>query len=75
MLMNKSLVYGLLNLRQVDNAIAERQKVANVYREALRGDGITFFEEMPEYATTTHTSLYSSMQISMAQLVMNSTSR
>lgn len=40
--------YGLLNLRQVDNAIAERQKAANFYREALRVvDGITFFEDMP----------------------------
>ena len=40
--------YGLLNLRQVDQAIANRQKVANTYREALRGiDGITFFEDMP----------------------------
>lgn len=40
--------YGLLNLKQVDQAIANRQKVANAYREALRGvDGITFFEDMP----------------------------
>lgn len=40
--------YGLLNLKQVDQAIANRQKVANTYREALRGiDGITFFEDMP----------------------------
>lgn len=40
--------YGLLNLKQVDQAIANRQKVANIYREALRGiDGITFFEDMP----------------------------
>ena len=40
--------YGLLNLKQVDQAIANRQKVANIYREALRGiDGLTFFEDMP----------------------------
>ena len=40
--------YGLLNLTQVDQAIANRQKVANAYREALRGiDGLTFFEDMP----------------------------
>ena len=40
--------YGLLNLKQVDQAIANRQKVANTYREALRSiDGITFFEDMP----------------------------
>jgi dTDP-4-amino-4,6-dideoxygalactose transaminase len=40
--------YGILNLRQVDAAIAARQKVANTYREALRGiSGITFFEDMP----------------------------
>lgn len=40
--------YGLLNLRQVDNAIAARQQVAIKYREALRNvDGITFFDDMP----------------------------
>ena len=40
--------YGLLNLKQVDQAIAKRQKVANAYRETLRGiDGLTFFEDMP----------------------------
>ena len=40
--------YGLLNMKQVDQAIATRQKVANAYREALRGiDGLTFFEDMP----------------------------
>ena len=40
--------YGLLNLRQVDAAIAARRSVANRYRESLRGiEGITFFEDMP----------------------------
>lgn len=40
--------YGLLNLRQVDAAIAARQKVAQKYREALRDmPGITFFDDMP----------------------------
>lgn len=40
--------YGLLNLKQVDQAIANRQKVANIYREALRPiEGITFFDDMP----------------------------
>ncbi len=40
--------YGLLNLRQVDAAIAARQQVAIQYREALRDmDGITFFDDMP----------------------------
>ena len=40
--------YGLLNLKQVDQAIANRHKVANAYREALRGiPGLTFFEDMP----------------------------
>ncbi len=40
--------YGILNLRQVDAAIAARQKVANRYREALRDvEGITFFDDMP----------------------------
>lgn len=40
--------YGLLNLKQVDSAIAARQKVAIRYREALRDvPGIRFFEDMP----------------------------
>jgi dTDP-4-amino-4,6-dideoxygalactose transaminase len=40
--------YGILNLRQVDAAIAARQKVANRYREALRNvPGVTFFDDMP----------------------------
>ena len=40
--------YGLLNLKQVDAAIAARKKTADVYREALRGvDGLTFYEDMP----------------------------
>lgn len=40
--------YGLLNLKQVDQAIANRQQVANMYRNAFRGiDGLSFFEDMP----------------------------
>lgn len=40
--------YGLLNLKQVDQAIANRRMVAIAYREALRGiPGLTFFEDMP----------------------------
>ena len=40
--------YGLLNLRQVDAAIAARQQVAIKYREALCDvEGITFFDNMP----------------------------
>lgn len=40
--------YGILNLRQVDQAIENRHKVADIYREALRlVDGITFFDDMP----------------------------
>ena len=40
--------YGILNLRQVDAAIAARQKVAEAYREALRNvEGVTFFDDMP----------------------------
>lgn len=40
--------YGILNLRQVDAAIAGRQKVAQRYREALRDvSGISFFDDMP----------------------------
>lgn len=39
--------YGLLNLKQVDQAIANRKKVADIYREALRGiEGLTFYEDM-----------------------------
>ena len=40
--------YGLLNLKQVDEAIEARHQVAIKYREALRGvEGITFFDDMP----------------------------
>lgn len=40
--------YGLLNLRQVNDAIAARQQVAIKYREALRDvEGVTFFDDMP----------------------------
>ena len=40
--------YGLLNLKQVDAAIAARQKVAVAYREALWNvDGISFWDDMP----------------------------
>lgn len=40
--------YGLLNLKQVDAAIASRQKVAVAYRKALRNvDGISFWDDMP----------------------------
>lgn len=40
--------YGLLNLKQVDNAIEARHKVAVRYREALRNvEGVTFFDDMP----------------------------
>lgn len=40
--------YGLLNLKQVDAAIAARQKVAIYYRKQLRDiKGIQFFDDMP----------------------------
>ena len=40
--------YGLLNLRQVDDAIEKRHQVAVKYREALRDvSGIRFFNDMP----------------------------
>lgn len=40
--------YGLLNLKQVDQAIENRKKTADAYRAALRGiDGLTFYEDMP----------------------------
>ena len=41
--------YGLLNLRQVDEAIEKRRQVAIRYREALRDvPGISFFDDMPD---------------------------
>lgn len=41
--------YGLLNLKQVDEAIEKRRQVAIRYREALRNvPGIRFFDDMPE---------------------------
>lgn len=40
--------YGLLNLKQVDRAIASRQKVAQRYRAALKNvEGIRYFDDMP----------------------------
>jgi len=40
--------YGLLNLKQVDEAIEKRRQVAVKYREALRGvRGVRFFDDMP----------------------------
>ena len=41
-------VYGLLNLKQVDDAIEKRHQVAIRYRETLRDvEGISFFDDMP----------------------------
>lgn len=40
--------YGLLTLKQVDEAIEARHQVAIAYRKALRDvEGITFFNDMP----------------------------
>lgn len=40
--------FGILNLRQVDNAINKRQKVAIAYRKGLENvSGIRYFEDMP----------------------------
>ncbi len=40
--------YGLLNLKQVDDAIEARHQVAIKYREALRNvEGISFWDDMP----------------------------
>ena len=40
--------YGLLNLRQVDDAIEKRHQVAIKYRAALRNvKGVRFFDDMP----------------------------
>lgn len=40
--------FGILNLRQVDDAIAKRQQVAIKYRQALKGvSGIRYFDDMP----------------------------
>ena len=41
--------YGLINLRQVDNAISIRQSIVEKYREELDGiEGLSFFKEQPE---------------------------
>lgn len=41
-------VYGLLNLRQVDDAIETRHQIAIYYRNALRTiEGISFWDDMP----------------------------
>ena len=41
--------YGLLNLKQVDEAIEKRHQVAIKYRNVLRNvPGIRFFDDMPE---------------------------
>ena len=41
--------FGLLNLKQVDDAIEKRHQVANRYREALRNvKGIRFFDDMSD---------------------------
>lgn len=40
--------YGILNLRQVDEAIAARREVAVAYRNALRSvEGVSFYDDMP----------------------------
>lgn len=40
--------YGLLNLKQVDAAINARQRVAKVYRAALKDiEGLSYWEDMP----------------------------
>lgn len=40
--------FGLLNLKQVDNAISKRKEVAKKYRKSLRNvAGISFWDDMP----------------------------
>ena len=40
--------YGLINLKQVDEAIEKRRQVAVKYREALKGvPGVRFFDDVP----------------------------
>ncbi len=40
--------YGLLNLKQVDDAIECRRHITNLYRESLKDvEGISFFHEIP----------------------------
>lgn len=42
-------VYGLLNLKQVDEAIDKRRQVAVKYREALHNlQGVRFFKDIPD---------------------------
>lgn len=41
--------YGLLNLKQVDEAIEARHQIANAYRKALRDiEGISYFEDLKD---------------------------
>ncbi|GHT33464.1 aminotransferase [Bacteroidia bacterium] len=41
--------YGLLNLKQVDDAIEKRHQIANQYRRELENtEGISFMEDIPE---------------------------
>ena len=41
-------VIGILNLKQVDDAIESRRHIAVMYRNALRNvDGVSFFDDMP----------------------------
>lgn len=41
-------VYGILNLRLVDSAIASRRRVAERYKDALKNvEGISLFEDLP----------------------------
>ena len=58
--------YGLLNLKQVDAAIAARQKVAVAYRKALRNvDGISFGMICQVFVITIVISQFLLMQRSM----------
>lgn len=68
--------YGLLNLKQVDQAIAARQKVAQKYRElCVMFQASVSLMICQAFVITTATSPFSSMHQNMARLVTSSTLR
>ena len=64
--------YGLLNLRQVDQAISSRHRVANKYREVLcEVEGVTFLMMFRVFGITIHISRFSLMLRNTGRLVMS----
>lgn len=58
--------YGLLNLKQVDAAISDRQRIADTYKKALCNvEGISFMKDVAGSGTTILIFLYSLMRKNM----------